>query len=92
MTRTSFSTGIVLGKFMPPHTGHMHLIDFARHYVSRLAIVMDTLPTQPIPAELRLIWLRELFPAAEVYHMTGMPQTPEEHPDFSGPLGAGARA
>ena len=82
MTDYSSSTGLVLGKFMPPHAGHMHLIDFARHYVSRLAIVMDSLPTQPIAADLRLGWLRELFPGVEIFHLTDMPQAPEEHPDF----------
>jgi NadR type nicotinamide-nucleotide adenylyltransferase len=73
---------LVLGKFMPPHAGHMHLIDFARHYVSRLAVVMDSLPQQPIAGELRERWLRELFPQSEVFHLTGMPQAPEEHPEF----------
>ena len=76
------TTGLLLGKFMPPHRGHQYLIDFSRHYVNRLAIVMDSLPDQPIPGNLRLGWLREMFPNQEIFHLTGQPQDPAEHPDF----------
>jgi len=74
---------MVLGKFMPPHRGHQYLIDFARHYVDELAVVVETAPGQPIPGELRFQWVREMFPQARVIHLTDVnPQDPSEHPDF----------
>ena len=33
-------SGVVLGKFLPPHLGHVHLVDFARHYVDDLTVLV----------------------------------------------------
>ena len=79
----SKTTGMVLGKFIPPHLGHVYLIDFARNYVDELVIVVETQQTQPIPGELRYNWVRQMFPDANVLQMTDEnPQEPGEHPDF----------
>lgn len=67
---------------MPPHLGHVYLIDFARHYADRLAVVMDSLASQPIPGSVRFAWLREMFPGVELFHLVEKPQDPAEHPDF----------
>lgn len=76
-------TGVVLGKFMPPHLGHKHLVDFARHYVDELTVMVGSLPTEPIPGVLRYEWMRQIFPDVRVVHLTDEnPQYPEEHPDF----------
>ncbi|MFO0660239.1 MAG: adenylyltransferase/cytidyltransferase family protein [Polyangiaceae bacterium] len=32
----SRTSGMVLGKFMPPHMGHVYLVEFARRYVDDL--------------------------------------------------------
>ena len=61
---------MVLGKFIPPHLGHVYLIDFARNYVDELVIVVETQQTQPIPGELRYNWVRQMFPDANVLQMT----------------------
>ncbi len=75
--------GFVLGKFLPPHAGHVHLIEFAQRCVERLTIVVGTLAREPIPGELRVRWMRELFPRANVVHLTDdNPQDPSEHPQF----------
>ncbi len=75
--------GMVLGKFMPPHAGHVHLVDFARAYVDDLTVVVGTLAREPIPGALRFGWMRELFPDARVVHLTDEnPQEPHEHPRF----------
>ncbi len=75
--------GLVLGKFMPPHRGHQYLIDFARHFVDELTVVVASLPTEPIPGALRHGWVTEMFPNVNVVHLTDEnPQYPEEHPDF----------
>jgi NadR type nicotinamide-nucleotide adenylyltransferase len=77
------SNGFLLGKFMPPHGGHVLLAETAESLVDRLTILVCSLPDDPIPGELRLEWMRELFPAANVIgHDASVPQTPEEHPDF----------
>ena len=34
------TTGMLLGKFMPPHLGHVYLCEFARGYVDELTIVV----------------------------------------------------
>jgi HTH-type transcriptional regulator, transcriptional repressor of NAD biosynthesis genes len=77
------TTGMVLGKFMPPHLGHVYLVEFARNYVDQLTVVVGTLQAEPIPGELRFRWMRELFPDVNVVHHTDEnPQEPAEHPDF----------
>jgi len=77
------TTGMVLGKFMPPHAGHVHLVDFARAFVDDLTVVVGTLAREPIPGPLRYGWMRELFPDVRVVHLTDEnPQDPSEHAEF----------
>jgi NadR type nicotinamide-nucleotide adenylyltransferase len=74
---------MVLGKFMPPHLGHVHLVEFAQRYVDDLDVVVGTLASEPIPGALRFEWMRELFPGARVLHLAEeLPQDPSEHPRF----------
>ena len=83
--RPQDKVGLVLGKFLPPHRGHLHLVDFARRRVDRLYVVVGTLKAEPIPGELRAAWMRALCPDCVVLHLTDEnPQQPEEHPDFWG--------
>jgi len=60
------TSGFVLGKFMPPHAGHVHLCETARRLVDRLTILVCSLPDDPIPGPLRLEWMRRLFPDCRV--------------------------
>jgi NadR type nicotinamide-nucleotide adenylyltransferase len=79
----AMSNGFLLGKFMPPHAGHLLLGQTAQALVDTLTILVCWLPDDPIPGPLRLQWMRELFPAARVIgHDAPVPQTPDEHPDF----------
>lgn len=74
---------MILGKFLPPHLGHQYLIDFARHYVDDLTVLVGTLKREPIPGEIRFRWMKELFPTVNVvHHPDENPQEPHEHPDF----------
>ena len=76
-------SGLILGKFMPPHRGHQYLVDFALNYVEDLTVIVGSLAAEPIPGELRVAWMREMFPKAKVLHLTDEnPQYPHEHPDF----------
>ncbi len=78
-----YSTGMILGKFMPVHKGHQYLIDFALNQVDHLTILVGTLASEPIPGRLRYEWVKELYPQVEVHHLTDEnPQYPHEHPHF----------
>jgi len=75
--------GFILGKFMPPHAGHAHLCETARHLVDQLTILVCWLPGDPIPGPLRLQWMKEMFPECRVIgHDAPAPQKPEDDPDF----------
>ena len=61
--------GLVIGKFMPLHNGHIHLIDFALSHCDLLIIAIVAKPTDGIPIEVRLKWLewlKETRPNIEV--------------------------
>ncbi|MCK4867652.1 MAG: AAA family ATPase, partial [Alphaproteobacteria bacterium] len=75
--------GFLLGKFLPPHDGHVFLCDFARAYCDELTILVCTLEDDPIPGALRFQWMRELFPDCRVLHLAeDVPQEPADHPEF----------
>jgi NadR type nicotinamide-nucleotide adenylyltransferase len=75
--------GFVLGKFMPPHKGHVFLCDFGRAYCERLTILVCSLPDDPIPGHLRFEWMQALFPDCDVrWCEEDLPQEPADHPDF----------
>lgn len=75
--------GFVLGKFMPPHAGHVTLIQSARSLVDELTVLVCSLPDDPIAGETRLSWVRSLFPDCRVlWHSQPAPQQPSEDPQF----------
>lgn len=53
--------GLVIGKFMPIHNGHIALINFASAQCDELIVSMSFTPHDPIPAELRFGWIMEIF-------------------------------
>ncbi len=68
-------SGVIIGRFNPPHNGHRYLVDFATSFVDRLYIFVCTLSRDEIPGDLRFEWMKELYPSAEIVHIT------EENPD-----------
>lgn len=75
--------GFLLGKFMPPHAGHLSLIEAARALVDELTVLVCWLPDDPIPGEIRLAWMRELVPDCRVVgHGEVVPQEPQDSADF----------
>jgi NadR type nicotinamide-nucleotide adenylyltransferase len=75
--------GFLLGKFMPPHAGHMALIRAARALVDELTVLVCWLPDDPIPGETRLAWMRALCPDCRVVgHGDIVPQEPQDSADF----------
>lgn len=75
-------TGVIIGRFMPPHIGHQYLIDFAREIVDTLYVFVCTLETEPIPGDLRYRWVRSLASDARVIHITE--EIPEARRDAVG--------
>lgn len=75
--------GFLLGKFMPPHAGHLSLIRAAAALVDELTVLVCWLPDDPIAGETRLGWMRELLPDCRVIgHGEVVPQAPADSADF----------
>lgn len=53
--------GLVIGKFMPVHVGHIALIQFAASQCDELIVSMSYTPHDPIPADKRFAWLKTIF-------------------------------
>ena len=54
-------TGLVIGKFMPPHNGHVALVKFAAGRCDRLIVLVGARQGEPIPGPLRREWMRQVF-------------------------------
>ncbi len=79
----SVKRGFLLGKFMPPHAGHVTLIQSARALVDELAILLCSQSDDPIPGELRFAWMQEIFPDCRLLrHCETAPQQPSDDPEF----------
>lgn len=80
-----FKHGFVLGKFMPPHKGHIYLCEFARRQCEELTIMVGSLPDEPIPGEMRFKWMQQLFAQYEnvevVWCNDELPQAPRDADD-----------
>jgi len=75
--------GFLLGKFLPPHAGHLFLCNTASALVDELTVLVCTLDRDPIPGATRFGWMQEMLPCARVLHFDRVvPQEPSEHPDF----------
>ena len=75
--------GFLLGKFMPPHAGHVSMGRMGLELVDQITVMVCSLKTEPIPGDLRAAWMRELLPGARIVHYDrDIPQAPEDHPDF----------
>jgi len=58
--------GVVVGKFLPPHRGHSHLIDTASAGADRVTVIVCERADDPVPAQARAGMLRELHPSVTV--------------------------
>jgi hypothetical protein len=75
------ATGLVIGRFCPPHLGHSHVIEWARARVADLVVFVNTRGGEPVPGGLRAGWLADLHPGAtvvEVRHDLGTDWDDEE--------------
>lgn len=53
--------GLVIGKFLPIHKGHIALINFAASQCDELIVSMSDQAGDPIDADIRFYWIREIF-------------------------------
>lgn len=56
------AVGVTVGKFNPPHLGHLHLIRTGASMVDRLYVMLCDRPDQTVPAQRRLEWLADAVP------------------------------
>ncbi|GAB3324909.1 hypothetical protein GCM10027511_33700 [Hymenobacter humi] len=64
---SSFSTGLVVGKFWPPHRGHQLLLETAAAQVAELVVLVYANPDSgTMPAATRAQWLRDLYRGDEL--------------------------
>ena len=71
MSPQRFATGLIVGRFNPPHLGHSYMIDWAAERVDELVVFVNTRDGELVPGELRAKWLAELHPTVtviEVHH------------------------
>ncbi|HTD98705.1 MAG TPA: AAA family ATPase [Mucilaginibacter sp.] len=55
--------GLLLGKFMPLHKGHMELIEFASQRCDELTVLICATVDEPIAGSVRLEWLNNIYNA-----------------------------
>ncbi len=53
--------GLIIGKFMPVHQGHIALIHYAASQCDELIVSMSYTHNDPINGELRFSWMQEIF-------------------------------
>jgi HTH-type transcriptional repressor of NAD biosynthesis genes len=53
--------GLVIGKFMPFHNGHISLIEFARKKCDELVVLVCVENREPINADIRYNWVKTCF-------------------------------
>lgn len=72
------SLGITVGKFLPFHLGHDHLIRRAKAQVDHLVVLVGYKPAQRIPGPVRADWIRAMHPDVEVIEtLDDIPEAPE---------------
>lgn len=54
---------------MPPHHGHRVVISAAVAQSRRVTLIVNVLPSDPIPAQQRVSWLRRLYPTTTIVVM-----------------------
>ena len=88
----SWRTGLVFGKFMPVHNGHLALIRYAAARCDRLLVLLCSQPWEAIDGSLRLQWVAQALAdelgdtnGIEVHHCTDeLPYSGLPSPEISG--------
>jgi HTH-type transcriptional repressor of NAD biosynthesis genes len=62
----TFKTGVVIGKFYPPHKGHHFLIDTALSQCDKVFVLICWKPSQTVPLRVRSACMKERHPQATI--------------------------
>lgn len=65
-TEDRYQTGLIVGRFCPPHLGHRFVIGWAAQRCERLVVFVNTRNGEVVPGQLRAQWLQEMTPEATV--------------------------
>ncbi len=67
MARVRYATGLIVGRFDPPHLGHSFMIEQAADRVDRLVVYVNSSPRRDAaPGDLRASWLAGRHPEVSV--------------------------
>jgi cytidyltransferase-like protein len=66
MAEAEPSTGLIVGRFDPPHLGHSFMIEWAEQRCGRLVVFVNTRDGEAAPGHLRAAWLADLHPTVRV--------------------------
>lgn len=72
---------LILGKFLPLHAGHLHLIDTARAECDVVTVVVGPRPDEPIAALQRVTWIHDSRPDVQLRVVSAdLPSQPDHAP------------
>jgi len=75
--------GLVLGKCLPPHKGHLTLVRFAAALCDQVTVLVEERPDEEVPVDVRAAWLAQAVgdPRVTVVPLRGNhPQSPPGTP------------
>jgi HTH-type transcriptional repressor of NAD biosynthesis genes len=76
-------TGLIVGRFDPPHLGHSYMIEAAATRCDRLVVFVNSSTARDTaPGELRASWLAQLHPAVSVIEVRHELPTDFDDPDL----------
>ena len=65
-----FETGLIVGRFDPPHLGHSYMIEWAAARCDRLVVFVNSSEVRDTaPGSLRALWLAGLHPDVVVHEV-----------------------
>jgi len=70
---TQFSSGLVVGKFYPPHRGHLNLIEAAAAQCRRVTVLVMAARAETVPLADRVAWLRAACAGLPAVTVAGVP-------------------
>ena len=78
-----YRTGLIVGRFDPPHLGHSYMIDAASTRCDRLVVFVNSSPARDAaPGALRAAWLADLHPQVSVVEVRHTLATDFDDPDL----------
>lgn len=70
MSRVEFEHALIIGKFRPPHEGHLYLIATALFHCRRVSVLVLGSSAERLSLRQRAGWLRDCFPTADGMRVT----------------------